>query len=47
MADAVLEDFGGKDCAFEANWLQGKGLNKLCAVFDFSNFKNFNIGFKL
>ena len=32
--DAVLEDFRGKDCAFVANWLRGKGLNKLCAVFD-------------
>ena len=30
MGDAVLEDFRGKDCAFVANWLQGKGLNKLC-----------------
>ena len=33
MADAVLEDFRGKDCAFVVNWLQGKGLNKLFAVF--------------
>ena len=33
MGDAVLKDFGGKDCAFVANWLQGEGLNKLCAVF--------------
>ena len=32
MGDAVLEDFRGKDCAFVANWLRGKGLNKLCAV---------------
>ena len=24
MGDAVLEDFRGKDCAFVANWLQGK-----------------------
>ena len=47
MADAVLEDFHGKDCAFVANWLQGKGLNKLCAVFEVLNFKNFNIGFRL
>ena len=31
---AVLEDFRGKDCAFVANWLQGKGLSKLCAVFE-------------
>ena len=29
MGDAVLEDFRGKDCAFVANWLRGKGLNKL------------------
>ena len=34
MGDAVLEDFRGKDCAFVANWLWGKGLNKLCAVFE-------------
>ena len=34
MGDAVLEDFHGKDCAFEANWLRGKGLNKPCAVFE-------------
>ena len=30
----MLEDFREKDCAFVANWLQGKGLNKLCAVFE-------------
>ena len=30
MADAVLED----DCAFVANWLRGKGSNKLCALFE-------------
>ena len=24
MADTVLEDFRGRDCAFVANWLQGK-----------------------
>ena len=34
MEDGVLEDFRGKDCAFVANWLRGKGLNKLCAVFE-------------
>ena len=34
MGDAVFEDFRGKDCAFVANRLQGKGLNKLCAVFE-------------
>ena len=33
MGGAVLEDFCGKDCSFVANLLQGKGLNKLCAVF--------------
>ena len=33
MLDPVLEYFRGKDCAFVANWLRGKGLNKLCAVF--------------
>ena len=38
MGDAVLEDFGGKDCAFVANWLRGKGLNKLCAVFEVFEF---------
>ena len=34
IGDAVLEDFSGKDCAFVANWLQGKGLSKLYAVFE-------------
>ena len=34
MGDAVLEDSLGKDCAFEANWLREKGLNKLCALFE-------------
>ena len=34
MGDAVLEDFRGKDCGFVANWLQRKGLNNLCAVFE-------------
>ena len=33
-----VEDFRGKDCAFVANWLQGKGLNKLCAVFEVFKF---------
>ena len=41
MGDAVLEDFRGKDCAFVANWLRGKGLNKLCAVFEVFKFWNF------
>ena len=45
MRDAVLEDFHGKDCAFLANWLRGKGLNKLCAVFEI--FKILNTGFRL
>ena len=30
----MSEDFRGKDCVFVANWLRGKGLNKLCAVFE-------------
>ena len=34
MGDAVLEDFRGNDCAFVANWLGGKGLNKLCSLFE-------------
>ena len=34
MEDGVLEDFRGKDCAFVANWLRGKDLKKLCAVFE-------------
>ena len=34
MKDAVLEDFRGNDCAFVANWLPGKGLNKLCVAFE-------------
>ena len=29
------------DCAFVANWLRGKGLNKLCAVFEVFKFYNF------
>ena len=34
MGKAVLEDFRGKDFAFVANWLRGKGLNKLvlCSI---------------
>ena len=47
MGDAVLEDFRGKDRAFVANWLRGKGLNKLCAVFKFlildSGFECMNV----
>ena len=38
MGDEVLVDFRGKDCAFVANWLRGKGLNKLCAVFEVFKF---------
>ena len=38
MGDAVLEDFRGKDCAFVANWLRGKGLNKPCGVFELFKF---------
>ena len=38
MGDAVLEDFRGKGCAFVANWLRGKGLNKLCGVFEVFKF---------
>ena len=38
VGDAVLEDFPGKDCAFLANWLRGKGLNKLCAVLEVFKF---------
>ena len=38
MGDAVLEDFRGKDCAFVVSWLQGKGLNKLCAVYEVFKF---------
>ena len=34
IGDGALEDFRGKDCSFMANWLRGKGLNKLCAVFE-------------
>ena len=41
MRDAVLEDIRGKDCAFLANWLRGKGLNKLCAVFEVFKILNF------
>ena len=38
MGDAVFEDFGEKDCVFVANWLRGKGLNKLFAVFEVFKF---------
>ena len=38
VGDAMLEDFRGKDCAFVASWLRGKGLNKLCAVFEVFKF---------
>ena len=38
IGDAVLEDFRGKDRAFVANWFRGKGLNKLCAVFEVFKF---------
>ena len=34
MGDKVLEDFHGDNCAFVANWLQGKDLNKLCAILE-------------
>ena len=43
MGHALLEDFRGKDCAFVANWLPGKGLSKLWYL----NSKIFNIGFRL
>ena len=36
MGGAVL------DCAFVASWLRGKGLNKLCAVFEVFKFWNFS-----
>ena len=38
MGDAVLEDFRGNDCSFVTNWLQGKGLKKLCTVFEVFKF---------
>ena len=38
MGDAVLEDSRGKDCAFVANWLRGKSLNKLFGVFEVFKF---------
>ena len=38
VRDAVLKDFRGKVCAFVANWLRGKALNKLCAVFEVFKF---------
>ena len=40
MGDAVLEDFPGKDRAFDfvVSWLSGRGLNKLCAVFEVFKF---------
>ena len=49
IGDAALEDFRGKDCSFMANWLRGKGLNKLCAVFEGIQILIlfFNIGYRL
>ena len=38
MGDAVSEDFRGQDCAFVATWFRGKGLSKLCAVFEVFKF---------
>ena len=35
MEDPV---FRGKDCAFVANWLRGKGFSKFCAVFEVFKF---------
>ena len=42
VGDVVLEDFHGKDCAFEANWLR-----VLCRIWRYLNFDIFNIGFRL
>ena len=39
IGDAMLEDFRGKDCAFGANWLRGKGLNKLVPYLKYFYFK--------
>ena len=29
-----FDEFKGKDCIFEADWLKTKGLHKLCSVFE-------------
>ena len=42
IGTVVLEDFRGKDCAFEANWLR-----VLCRIWRYLNFNIFNIGFRL
>ena len=42
IGTVVLEDFRGKDCAFEANWLR-----VLCLIWRYLNFNIFNIGFRL
>ena len=42
VGDVVLEDFPGKYCAFEANWLW-----VLCRIWRYLNFNIFNIGFSL
>ena len=38
MAEAAetsnFDEFKAKDCAFVADWLKIKGLNKLCSVFE-------------
>ena len=32
--ELTLEDFKGQNCAFVTEWLQQKGLQKLCTVFE-------------
>ena len=41
MGDAVLEDSRGKDSAFVANWLRGKGLNNFVPYLKVFKFEHF------
>ena len=38
MGYTAFKDFCVKDCAFVPNCLRGKGLNKLCAIFEVFKF---------
>ena len=33
-AETNFNEFKGKDCVFDADWLKTKGVHKLCSVFE-------------
>ena len=33
-AETNFDEFKGKDCVFQADWLKTNGLHKLCSVFE-------------